>query len=110
LLPLGVGLYALLQIRRLCSALSSASVFGEQLTGALRRLALALLGLAICEVFVHTAHSVVLTYFNAPGQRMLLIGISSDTMLHVVVALLILALAAVLREASNIVAEHRQFV
>ncbi len=110
LLPLGIGLYALTQVGRLCRALRAASTFGDALSAALRRLAMALMALAGCEVLVQSAQSVVLTYLNPPGQRALTIGVSTDFLLHVVVALLLLALAAVLREAARIADEHRQFV
>lgn len=110
LLPLGIGLYALTQVGRLCRALRAASTFSDALSAALRRLALALMALAGCEVLVQSAQSVVLTYLNPPGQRALTIGVSTDFLLHVVIALLLLALAAVLREAARIADEHRQFV
>jgi cell division protein FtsX len=99
-----------MQVGRLCRALRAASAFGDALSATLRRLALALMALAGCEVLVQSAQSVVLTYLNPPGQRALTIGVSTDFLLHVVVALLLLALAAVLREAARIAEEHRQFI
>jgi hypothetical protein len=110
LVPLAIGLYALLQVRRLCRALLGPAVFSEALIGTLRRFAFALMALAMCELLVRTGNTIALTYFNPPGRRLLLIGIGSDTLLQVVVALLLLALAAVLREAATIAADHQQFV
>ncbi|MFO1435253.1 MAG: DUF2975 domain-containing protein [Gammaproteobacteria bacterium] len=110
MMPIGIGLYALAQIQCLCSDMDAATVFTVRFTQSLRRFAFALLALVGCGFLVRIAFSVLLTYHNQPGKRMLSIGISSDMIVQVIAALLILALVAVLNEASRIASEHKQFV
>ena len=57
-----------------------------------------------------TASILVLTLGNAPGQRQLLINISSDDYMRVLFGAVLLAIATVMAEAVRVAEDHAGFV
>lgn len=76
----------------------------------LQRLAWLLLAIVVSQPLVRTAMSVALTLANPPGQRHLVIGLGSNDYLGLIVALTLLAIATVMRQAVGAAEENRGFV
>ncbi len=66
--------------------------------------------LAALRPITGAALSVVLTFANPPGQKMLVLGISLDDYMIALFGGLILAIGHVMVEATRISDEHRQIV
>ncbi len=76
----------------------------------LQQLAWLLLANVVAQPLVRTAMSVALTLANPPGQRHLVIGLGSNDYLGLIVALTLLAIATVMRQAVGAAEENRGFV
>lgn len=76
----------------------------------LQRLAWVLLALVVAQPLVRAAMSVALTAANPPGQRHLVLGLGSNDYLGLIVALTLLAIATVMRQAVGAAEENRAFV
>ena len=109
-LPVAVGLYALWQLWQLFAEYAAGRVFGTAAAQRLRRFAWALLGTAVLAPMVRAAMSVVLTFGNPPGQRMLVIGLSWNDYLAVLLAVVLIAIATVMAEAVRVAEENESFV
>ena len=110
MLPLGVGLFALLQVWQLFGEYARGAVFSAQATRRLRRLAWALIGVAVAQVLARTAHGLVFTMLNPPGKKVLVVAFSSNDYILLLFGVLLLAIAWVMVEASRIAREHAEFV
>lgn len=76
----------------------------------LQRLAGVLLAMALVQPLLRAAYSVVLTMGNPPGQRHLVVSLSSDDYIGTIVGLALLAIATVMRQAVAAADENRGFV
>lgn len=101
----------------LCVALWQ--LFGEYAAGRaltapaqrlLQRLAWLLLAIALLRPLLRAGYSTVMTLANPPGQRLVVLGVSSDDYLMAIVALALLAIATVMRQAVRAAEENRDFV
>lgn len=95
------------------------SLFGEYLRGAvfspralvcLRRFSAGLAALAIVQPLSQALMSVAISWDNPPGQRMLLLAISSSDYALVIAALVFVAIARVMTEAARVAEENEGFV
>jgi hypothetical protein len=110
LIPVGVGLFALLQVWHLFGDYARGAIFTASATARLRRLAWAILGIALAQVLARTAIGLVLTMHNPPGKKMLVLGLSSNDYILVLFGLLLLAIAWVMVEATRLARENEEFV
>lgn len=110
MVPLGVLFYALHQAYGLFDAYRQENIFNAQAPLRLRRIGLAMIVLAALRPITGAALSVVLTFANPPGQKMLVLGISLDDYMIALFGGLILAIGHVMVEATRISDEHRQIV
>jgi hypothetical protein len=110
LVPVGLGLAALWQLRQLFGAFAAGHALTLVAQQHLRRFAIALLALAVCEPIYRAAMSVVFSLGNPPGQRQLIINLSSHDYLQALLALVLLAIAIVMGEAVRAVEENKTFV
>lgn len=110
LLPVAVGLFALWQVWQLFGAYARGEIFTAGTTVRLRRLAWALVGVAAAQVVARTALGLVLTMNNPPGQKALVIGLSSHDYILLLFGVLLLAIAWVMVEATRLARENEQFV
>jgi hypothetical protein len=76
----------------------------------LQRLAWLLLAIVLSQPLVRAAMSVALTMHNPAGKRHLVIGLGSNDYLGLIVALTLLAIATVMRQAVGAAEENRGFV
>lgn len=110
LLPVAVGWFALLQVWRLFGGYMRSEFFTPGATQRLRRLAMALLAVALAQVVARSATGVVLTLHLPPGQRQLIVGFSSHDYVLLLFGLLLWAIAHVMVEATRLARENEQFV
>ena len=110
LLPAGLGLAALWQLWQLFGAFAAGRALTYAAQRHLRRFALSFLALSVCEPFYRAAMSVLFSLGNPPGQRQLIIGLSSHDYLQVLLALALLAIAIVMGDAVRASEENRAFV
>ena len=89
---------------------AAGDLFGRQATGGLRRFSLGLLFSAILQPVVMALLSVLMSWEAPAGQRQLVLGVSSDTLLVVLFAGMVAIIGWVLAEASVIAEENAQFV
>lgn len=110
LAPAGLGLAALWQLWQLFGAFAAGHALTPAAQQHLRRFAMALLTLAVCEPIYRAAMSVLFSLGNPPGQRQLIVSLSSHDYLQVLLALVLLAIAIVMGDAVRASEENRQFV
>lgn len=110
LMPVGVGLFALLQVWHLFGDYARGAIFTAGATTRLRRLAWSIIGVALAQVLARTGLGLVLTMNNPPGQKVLVVGLSSNDYILVLFGLLLLAIAWVMVEATRLARENEEFV
>lgn len=109
-LPSAIGIYALLQIWKLFGEYARGEVFGPRACLHLRRIALALIAVAVAQPVSRTLTVLALTVFNPPGQKVLAIGLSWHDYTFLLVGGVLLAIAWVMVEATRLAQEHAEFV
>ena len=110
LVPVAVGLFALLQVWHLFGDYARGAIFTASATARLRRLAWSILGVALAQVLARTGLGLVLTMNNPPGQKVLVVGLSSNDYILVLFGLLLLSIAWVMVEATRLARENEEFV
>jgi Protein of unknown function (DUF2975) len=85
-------------------------LFTDEAPVRLRRIGLSLLALALLRPVTATLLGVVLTLSNAPGQRLLAIGISIDDYIIAAIGGLLLSIGHVMVEAKRLADDNRQIV
>lgn len=110
LVPVGIGLFALLQVWHLFGDYARGAIFTGSATARLRRLAWSVIGVALAQVLARTALGLVLTFNNPPGQKALVVGLSSSDYVLMLFGVLLLAIAWVMVEATRLARENEEFV
>jgi Protein of unknown function (DUF2975) len=110
LLPVGLGLAALWQLWQLFGAFAAGRALTHEAQQHLRRFALVLLAITVCEPIYRATTSLLFSLGNPPGQRMLVVSLSSDDYLQGMLALVLLAIAIVMGDAVRAADENRAFV
>jgi len=109
-IPVGLGVYGLYWLRRLFGLYRAGQVFTVANSRCLKAFAWTQIVSGLLQPFIGAALSVIVSWNNPPGERMLAIEISSDTVGTVLFGLLILIIAWVMGEASRVAEENAQFV
>lgn len=109
-LPVAAGLWALWEIWRLFGCYGRGELLALRPAGHLHRLGLALIAQAAALPLGQTLAVLALTLGNAPGQRQLIFRLSSEHYMSLLFGLVLLALAAVMREAARVADENAAFV
>jgi hypothetical protein len=107
---IGVGLFALLQVWHLFGAYGRGIVFGSEATERLRRLGWALMITAALRPLTQTVLILLLTLYNPPGQRQLLLSVDWQDYLALLFGGLLMAMAWAMAEASQLEQENASFV
>jgi hypothetical protein len=105
-----VALFMLWQLWRLFGAYRRGEVFSRPALQHLRRFSIGVLLLAALEPLTRTACILAVTIGNPPGQRQLVIGLSSDDYERVLIGAVLLAIASVMAEAVRVAEDHAGFV
>lgn len=110
MIPLGVLLYALHQAYGLFDAYRRGELFPESAPQRLRLIGLSMVALALLRPITSAILSVVLTYANPPGTRMLVISLSLDDYMIAAMGGLILAIGHVMVEARKLADDARHII
>ncbi|QCK88095.1 DUF2975 domain-containing protein [Phreatobacter aquaticus] len=108
--PLALLIYMLLQARAVFRGFAVGMRFTDLVATRVSRIGLILVAKGLLAPLWRAAAGVVLTLGNPPGQKILVIAISSDDVLWAIVGALLVAIGWTLREAARIAEEHASFV
>jgi hypothetical protein len=110
-LPLiAVGLALLWQLWALFGEYLRGAVFSARALQCLNRFAWLLLGLALAQPLSQALMSVAISWDNPPGQRVLMVHLSSNDYALALGALVFIAIARVMTEAARVAEENEGFV
>jgi hypothetical protein len=98
------------QIWRFFGFVRSEQVLGENSQSSLRTLGRLAIASATAGVLCRTAVGLLATSNNPPGQKMLVIGLSSNELLAIVIAILVFIFANIVREAAVVTQENKSFI
>jgi hypothetical protein len=110
MIPLSVLFYALHQAYELFDGYRRGNVFSDDAPVRLRRIGFAMIALALLRPLDNTLLGLVLTVSNAPGARILAIGLNIDDYMIAAFGGLILAIGHAMFEAARMADDHRQIV
>jgi hypothetical protein len=108
--PVLVGLALLWQLWALFGEYLRGAVFSPRALACLRRFGALLVVLAVVQPLGQALMSVAISWDNPPGQRVLLVSISSSDNALVIGALVFVAIARVMTEAARVAEENEGFV
>jgi hypothetical protein len=110
LLPVSLGLALLWQLWSLFGEYLRGDVFGGHALACLRRFATLLFVLSLAQPLAQVLMSVAVSWDNPPGQRQLMVMVSSNDYALVLGALVFMAIARVMTEAARVAEENEGFV
>lgn len=110
LIPAVAFAAAMWEARRLFILIGKARIFDPAVPSVLIRLGRLAIVIATSEIIVRTLVILVMTSANPPGQRQLVIGISTTDFASLIVGLLFFVFALVMQEALIIESEYRSIV
>lgn len=99
MIPGTVTMYGFLQLRRLFRLYQAGQVFETANVKCYRRLGWTMVVFAAASFIVEPILGVILTYYNPPGTRLLVLSISSSEIMNLLVGSVILTIAWVMDEA-----------
>jgi len=108
--PFSVMLWGLWNARAMFEDFARGHAFSSAAALHLRRFGVAVLAQAPLGPLTATALALALSLANPPGQRILLLTLSSNDYIALVVGGVLIALASVMREAARLAEENASFV
>lgn len=108
--PFSVMLWGLWNARAMFNDLAGGHAFSSDAARHLHRFGVAVLAQALLGPLTATALALALSLANPPGQRILLLTLSSNDYIALVVGGVLIALASVMREAARLAEENASFV
>ncbi|MEM8590098.1 MAG: DUF2975 domain-containing protein [Pseudomonadota bacterium] len=110
MIPIGLGVYGLYWLQRLFALYRAGTVFAVANSRCLKMFAWTQIISGLLQPVIGAALSVIISWHNPPGQRMLAITLDSNMLGTLLFGLLILVIAWVMGEASRVADENAQFV
>lgn len=110
LLPVGLGLALMWQLWSLFGEYLRGNVFGARALACFRRFATLLFVLSLAQPAAVALMSIAVSWDNPPGQRQLVVSVSSNDYALVLGALVCMAIARVMTEAARVAEENEGFV
>ncbi|WP_420134929.1 DUF2975 domain-containing protein [Rhodopseudomonas sp.] len=108
--PVVVMLWGLVNVRALFAEFARGRVFTAAAATHLQRFGIAVLAQGLLGPVTATALALALSLSNPAGQRMLVLTFSSNDYVSVIVGGVLIAVAAVMREATRLADENASFV
>lgn len=106
----GVLLFGVHRLRRLFALYSSGQVFTPENAACIRGFALSALAYAALTPVTEVLLSVILTVGNPPGQRALVISVSSTEFVLLFLGAVLLIVSWVMKESAKLAEEHAQII
>lgn len=110
MIPGAVTMYGFGQLRRLFKLYAEGTVFESANVGCFRRLGWTLIAFTGAQVLTTPVLGMILTLYNPPGQRMLILSLSSNELISLLVGAVVLTIAWVMDEARMLKRENEMFV
>ncbi|PZA09746.1 DUF2975 domain-containing protein [Rhodopseudomonas palustris] len=108
--PIVVMLWGLVNVRALFGEFACGQVFTATAATHLQRFGIAVLAQGALGPITATALALALSLGNPPGQRLLVLTLSSNDYVSVIVGGVLIAVATVMREATRLADENASFV
>ena len=110
MVPAGIGIYGLIALRRLFGAYSDGALFAAGNALDLRTFALSVAASAFAKIVVGPVLSVIVSWHNPPGTRVLEISVRSNDLGALFVGCLFLVVAWIMAEAQRLAEDNAQIV
>lgn len=110
MIPAGLLIYGMAQLRRLFRRYEAGEIFSAVSARCLKLFAIAVMLQAVLCPLAGAAHSVIVTFNNPPGEKMLTIGFGSGEYAAMLLGGLLLVIAWIMGEGARMADENRQFV
>ena len=110
MVPAGVLIYGLARLRRLFRLYEVGDIFSADAARCLRQFAVAVMLQALLRPITGAALSVIMTFHNPPGERMLSLTIGSGEFAALLLGGLLLVIAWIMGEGARMADENRLFV
>ncbi len=106
----GIFIFALWTAFRLFSGYARGEIFTELAASRLSRLGWAIVAMAPASIVVDGLSTIVLTVNNPPGQRQFSLNLDATDFIAIVAGLVLVSAGRIMREATRVAEENRQFV
>lgn len=110
MVPLGALIYGLLSARRCFNAFAAGQIFCREPINRLKGFAIGVAASALLKPFAGAALSLLLSFNGSAGAKALALTIDSDSLIALIFAGTVAAIAWVMTEALAISDENKQFV
>ncbi|MEM7225943.1 MAG: DUF2975 domain-containing protein [Pseudomonadota bacterium] len=110
MIPTALVIYGLSRLRRLFRLYEAGEIFSADAARCLKQFAIAVMLQAVLRPLSGAVLSVVVTFHNPPGQRMLTVGLGGGEYAALLLGGLMLVIAWIMGEGARIADENRQFV
>ena len=110
MVPAGIGVYGLIALRRLFGAYSAGAIFAAGNALDLRTFALSVAASVLAKIVVGPLLSVIVSWHNPPGTRVLEISVRSNDLGALFVGCLFLVVAWIMAEAQRLAEDNAQIV
>lgn len=106
MVPVGLMMFALWNLRRLFMGFGAGQIFTLENTRSLRIFAWSAMAVIVVQFFTDGLLSVVLTLNNPPGQRVLALSLSSEQIVALFIGAVFVVIARVLEEGRKLADEN----
>ncbi len=110
MIPAGVMIFGLAGLRHLFRLYEAGDIFSVGSARYLKRFAISVMLQAILRPLAGTLHTVIFTFNNAPGEKMLAVSFGDGEFAAVLLGGLLLVIGWIIGEGAKIAAENRQFI
>jgi len=110
MIPTGVLIYGLARLRRMFQLYEAGNIFSAGSAQYLKQFAVAVMAQAVLGPIAGAMHSVIVTFHNPPGERMLTLSLGSGEYSALLLGGLLLVIAWIMGQGAELAEENRQFV
>ena len=110
MIPAGILMFGLARLRAMFGLYQAGEIFSIRSARCLKQFAATVLLQVLLAPLAGAAHSVIVTFGNPPGERMLTLSFGSAEYSAILLGGLLLVIAWTMGEAATLAEENRQFV
>ena len=110
MIPGAIGVYGLMALRRLFGAYRDGAIFAAGNALDLRAFAFSVVGSVLANIVTGPVLSVIVSWHNPPGSRVLAVSFRSDDLAALFVGCLFLVVAWIMAEAQRLAEDNAQIV
>ncbi len=102
LIPASVAIYGLSTLKKLFQLYTKAIVFSEKNADCFRRLGYTLIAWVFANMIFTTLISIVISYGNPPGERMMVVGFGTSEISTLIIGAIVVLVSWVMNEATKL--------